>query len=126
MTEPSKGLKIATTIRAVKRRRLAQARAATALGGTPGINAGRILASDRARPRTMRLFGVTASAGGIIGDPSHAIARDIRNALTRPASGSTVTVYDAAGRAVATIDPFTRKRTPLIAAAAAVPAGRAP
>ena len=61
----------------------------------------------------MSRYGTSLSAGGVYDDPAHKIAKSIRSALTSPPRSSACTVYDAAGKPIATIDPITRERVPL-------------
>ena len=68
----------------------------------------------RAGGRVGILVSVSADRGGRVGDPSWVIAGRIRSALKRPPL-SLVTIYDAAGRVVGTMDPLTRVRTGVVA-----------
>jgi hypothetical protein len=69
---------------------------------------------DMAKRRGRRQARVYASPNrhGATRDPASALAYRIRTAL-RGAPLGIVTVYDAAGRAIAQMDPVTRRRTPL-------------
>ena len=58
------------------------------------------------------VFGVTGPQGGISSNPAASVAWRIRNALAAPPIPPCI-IYDAAGKAVATMDPITRQRTPL-------------
>ena len=74
-------------------------------------------AAPRARARNTRGQGVRvglAATGQLGYDPRLALSYMVRNAL-QLRSLAPVTVYDAAGVAIATINPLTRERTPLVA-----------
>ncbi len=56
------------------------------------------------------VVGVTGPKGGMAGDPATVISYRIRAALDPRVSYAPVTVTDAAGRVIATVDPLTRVR----------------
>ena len=71
--------------------------------------------APRARAKNTRNQGVRigyAGTGQLGYDPRLAVAYMIRAALRPGRSLAPVTVYDATGVAIATIDPLTRERTP--------------
>ena len=73
--------------------------------------------APRARAKNIRSQGVRvglAATGQLGYDPRLALSYMVRNAL-QLRSLAPVTVYDAAGVAIATINPLTRERTPLAA-----------
>ena len=59
------------------------------------------------------LIGVTGPKGGMSADPVLSISYRIRAALNPQMQQAPIVIYDAVGRAVATVNPLTRVRTPL-------------
>jgi hypothetical protein len=77
-------------------------------------NTGSFMVADRSASGRISgvIVGTTGHQGGATADPARVVAWRIRNALAAPPLG-VVTIYDAAGKAIATVNPVTRERTPL-------------
>ena len=67
--------------------------------------------SGHGHTRAVR-YGIGGPQGGMSADPAVSLAWQIRSALKRPPLG-VVTILDAMGRPIATVDPVTRRRTAL-------------
>lgn len=67
------------------------------------------------RGRKYVVIGSTESRGLAYADPAVSVAWRIRHALNPRHATAPVTIYDASGKAIATMDPLTRVRTPLSA-----------
>lgn len=101
--------------RKVAKRRLNESKGAVYHSQVPGMGGGHIIDKEprvRGRRATIR-YGVTLTAGKIYADPRYHLAGMIKSALTKPVRSSIVTVYDASGNPIATIDPHTRERKPI-------------
>lgn len=96
--------------RAARARRAVNARESVRTSGGFAVTE-RVRGKTRTRVRAI-IIGTVGPQGGMSGRPEDRLAWRIRNALRKPPIPP-VTIYDAQGRPVATMDPLTRKRTSL-------------
>lgn len=110
---PARSFLIEATRRRVQRARLGQQINSETAGSAPG-QVGFVVASvpKKRGERKQLAIGVTETRGGILHDPAKGISYRIRAALTSKPIAR-VTIYDAAGKPIATMNPVTRERTPL-------------
>ena len=114
MAKFTRAQQIGSVARRVTKDRLRLSKSSAVNSGMPHASVGLITVNDhRGRGKVSGRIGVSANAGGVLGDPAVAIAYRIRSALTSPARSTVCTIYDAAGKAIATIDPNTRERKAL-------------
>ena len=64
------------------------------------------------RPARYATVEISPDSGGLIRDPATEFSRAFRAAMNAPPPGLVI-IYDAGGKAIATMDPVTRLRKPL-------------
>lgn len=115
MKHISNAFKIRKSAERVRKDRLKTAKSSDVSRQTVGFGGGHIWLKMPARGRRAKgVFGVTQAATTDGGDPTYKLAEMIQAALTKPPRFGIVTVYDANGKPIATIDPHTRERKPIV------------